>query len=109
MLTCISSVLPLPVALQKASFAGHRLIGLDLVAVAICRVELGNVGVQVGQQLVRVAEVAVEVDLGEEQAEILKILPPDRLGPAGADGLGVADDVLVVCEQNIAGELFALE
>ena len=39
----------------------------------------------------------------------MKILPPERLGAAGADGLGVANNVLVVLQQDIAGELLALE
>ena len=39
----------------------------------------------------------------------MEILPPERLGAAGADGLGVANNVLVVLQQDIAGELLALE
>ena len=45
----------------------------------------------------------------KEQAEVLEILPPERLGAAGADGLGVANNVFVVLQQDIAGEFLALE
>ena len=65
------------------------------------------------QQSLRVTEVAVEVDLGEEQRQILKVLPDDRFLAARdaplVQTLGVLDDVLVVFEQQLRGQLREIE
>ena len=52
----------------------------------------------------RVGEVPVEVDLGEQQRQILEVLPYDRRlrlrHPLGVDRQCVADDVVVVLQQG---------
>ena len=58
-------------------------------------------------------KVAVEVNLGEEQRQILEIFPDDRLFAARdapvVQALGVLDDVLVVFEQQLRGQLRQVE
>src|SRR5262249_6612118 len=71
-------------------------------------VEIAYEGVEVGQQLVRVTEEAVEVDLGEEEGQPLKILPANRVGPALVQLERVLDNVLVVTDQHIAVEFLQL-
>src|SRR5665254_14456 len=58
-------------------------------------------------------EIAVEVDLGEEQGQVLEVLPDDRLLAAReaplVQPLRVPDDVLVVFEQQLCGQLRQVE
>ena len=85
-----------------------RLVVRNLFLCRFSLIELGDVLVQVGQQLVGVTEEAVEVDFGEEQREVLEILPLQRLGSLLTERQRVLDDVLVVAEQRVAGELLVL-
>ncbi len=81
----------------SATVEGHDLVGLWLV-----RVINGHLRVQRREQCLGIAEVAVEVDLGEEQGQVLEILPDDRLlasrNPPLVQPLCVLDDVLVVLQ-----------
>ncbi|MGD1084262.1 MAG: hypothetical protein ABSA47_05840 [Verrucomicrobiota bacterium] len=86
-----------------------RNVGPDLVALSFAGVERSKMGIEVGQELPGVPEIAVQVDFGEKQTKVLEIFPADRVFSAGADGLGVANNVLVVGQQDITGELLALE
>ena len=111
--------MPLPVALQYASLVELRPgLGLlverrDLVGLWLVGVVGRYLSVQRLEQLLRVAEVAVEINLGEEQRQILEIFPDDRLLAARdapvVQPLGVLDDVLVVFEQQLCGQLRQVE
>src|SRR3546814_20909762 len=68
-------------------------------------IRLGLVGIARGDLLVNrfqqrgwIAEIAIEIDLGEEQRQVLEILPDDRRLAAGdaalIQALSVLDDVL---------------
>ena len=56
-------------------------------------------------------EIPVEIDFREQEGEILKVFPDDRVFAAEKAGfvqpLGVANDVLVVVEQLRDGEPWA--
>ena len=87
---------------------GRNLVGLGLV-----RVVGGHLRVQRREQRLGIAEVAVEVDLGEEQGQVLEVLPDDRLLAARdapfVQPLRVLDDVLVVLQQQLGGQLRQVE
>ena len=109
MLTCISSVLPLPVAFQKASLRrSASFIGGIWSVSSLVGVELLDKGVQVGKQFLGVTEKPVQVDLREEQRQPLEILPADRLIAPLVKSKRVLDDVLVVAQQHVAGKLLQL-
>ena len=88
---------------------GRLVEGRDLVGLRLVRVVGGDLRVQRREQRLRVAEVAVEVDLGEEQRQVLEVLPDDRLFAARdapiVQPLRVLDDVLVVFEQQLGRQL----
>ena len=119
MLACISSVLPLPVALQKASLLSCGQASAssskrrDLVGLGLVGVVGGDLRVQRREQRLGIAEVAVEVDFGEEQRQVLEVLPDDRLLAARdaplVQPLRVLDDVLVVLEQQLGRQLRQVE
>ena len=73
----------------------------------------GHLLVQRLAKLIRIAEVPVEIDLGEEQRQVLEILPDDRLlaarDPPLVQPLRVLDDVLVVLQQQLGGQLRQVE
>ena len=83
------------------------LVGLGLVRRCSAAIRC----VERREQRLRVAEVAVEVDLGEEQRQVLEVLPDDRLLAARdaplVQPLRVLDDVLVVLEQQLGRQLRA--
>ena len=103
--------MPLPVAIQKASLlsCGQASACLverrDLVGLGLVGVVGRDLRVQRREQRLRVAEVAVEIDLGEEQRQVLEVLPDDRLLAARDAPLvqpqRVPDDVLVVLQQQL--------
>ena len=65
-------------------------------------------GIDRSHQIARPIEIPVEIDFREQEGEILKVFPDDRVFAAEKAGfvqpLGVADDVLVVVEQLRGGE-----
>ena len=76
------------------------MVGLRLVFA-----ERGDARVQRREQRPRIAEPAVKVDLGEEQGEILEVVPDNR-GLAAGDALlvevgGDGDDRLIVLQQRL--------
>ena len=85
----------------------------DLVGLGLVGVVDGDLRVQRREQRLGVAEVAVEVDLGEEQRQVLEVLPDDRLLAARdaplVQPLRVLDDVLVVLEQQLGRQLRQVE
>ena len=92
---------------------GGLVEGRDLVGLGLVRVVGGHLRVQRREQRLGIAEVAVEVDLGEEQRQVLEVLPDDRLLAARdaplVQPLRVPDDVLVVFEQQLGGQLRQVE
>ena len=86
-----------------------RGVGGKLIPFRLVSIEGGELVVETGHQLVGVPEIAVEVNFGEQQPQILEVFPTDRLRPPGADGLGVADDVLIVGQQPVAVESLVRE
>ena len=111
---CMSSVLPLPVAIQKASLLRSCCVnGSTRLAAGTAFPDASSGGrdegaplieglhmlVQPTKQRLWVAEVPVEVDLGEQQGQVLEVLGievrPRMVAPLG-DAPPVADDVLVV-------------
>ena len=81
----------------------------DPVGLGLVRVVGGRLLVQLLEQRLGIAEVAVEVDLAEKQSQVLEILPDDRLlavrDPPFVQSLRVLDDVLVVFQQQFGGKL----
>ena len=75
----------------------------DPVTLGLALVAGGHLLVQIPEQRLGIAEVAVEVDLAEEQGQILEVLPDDRLIAAGyppvVQPLRVLDDVLIIFQQ----------
>ena len=111
MLTCISSVLPLPVAHPERELvelrpwiAGDDRTGRPVSLIGSCVVVRGDRSFRSIASWARVAEVAVEVDLGEQQRQVLEVLPGSASPSAGDRfaliGCGVGDDVLVVLLQQ---------
>ncbi len=71
---CISKVLPLPVAIQKATlFSSSNRYGSTWLGCYLAIVELLHLPVEIDQQRFRIAKIAVEIDLSEQQRQILKI------------------------------------
>ncbi len=66
-------------------------------------------GVEFGKERFHISEVPVQVDLGEQQGQVLEVLPADRFAPVGIDGLGMADDVLVVTPEFVVRQARVLE
>ena len=85
----------------------------DLVSLGLVRVVGGHLHVQLHEQCLRIAEVAVQVNLGEEQSQVLKILPNDRLlavgDPPFVQLLRVPDNVLIILQQQLGGQLRQVE
>src|SRR5208337_3011599 len=73
----------------------------------------GYLRVQCREQSLGFAEVAVQVDFGEEQRQVLEILPDDRViaarDAALVQPLSVPDNVLVVLQQQLGGQLRQVE
>ena len=120
MLACISSVLPLPVAHPEGELVELRPgLGRFVEAArsgrprACRRCRRRSAAFSAVEQRLRVAEVAVEVDLGEEQRQVLEVLPDDRLFAARDAPLvqpqRVPDDVLVVLQQQLGRQLRQVE
>jgi len=69
------------------------------------------VNVQVGEQLFRVAEVPIEINLGEEQRQVLEVLRVEE-GPGVVsplrDPLPMVHDVLVVGQKQIIRKIRSL-
>ena len=85
----------------------------DPVGLGLAFVAGGHLLVQIPEQRLGITEVAVEIDLAEEQRQVLEVLPDDRLVAAGdpplVQPLRVLDDVLVVFEQQLSGQLRQVE
>ena len=90
---------------RSVAFGGSLVERGDAVGLRLAFVECGDACVQRREQRTRVAEPAVEVDLGEEQGEVLEVLPDDR-GLAAGDALlveagGDGDDRLIVLKKRL--------
>ena len=85
-----------------------QLVGSYLVGHILALVECLDLGVQSLEQLVGCPTEAVQVELGEEQSQVLEVLPADGSCPPKVDRLGVTDDILVVGQQHIYVQLAAI-
>ena len=85
----------------------------DLVGLGLACVVGGHLRVQGGEQGLGIAEVAVQVDLAEEEGQVLEVLPDDRFfapgDPPFVQPLGMLDDVLVVLQKQFGGQLRQVE
>ena len=88
---------------------GIPLEGRDVVALRLVRIADSQLGVDRRQQRLGIAEVSVEIDLGEQQGQILEIFPHDRRlatrDPALVQPQCVLHDVLVVFEKQLSWQL----
>lgn len=79
------------------------------VALRFALVPDNNPFVQGRKQPLRVAEISIKVDFGEEEGQILEVLPDNRCLSARnsplVETLCVLDDILIVFEQELGGQL----
>jgi hypothetical protein len=74
-------------------------IGRHRAVIGVKTIKVGDISVEIGQQLIAVAKVAIQVDLGKEQGEPLIIFPHHRALAFGVDGLGVAHNIFFIAQQ----------
>ena len=90
-----------------------RIQGCDLVRLGLVHVPGCHLLVQPCQQGLRIPEVPVEIDLGEQQGQVLEVLPHHGLVAARkaplVEPLRVPDDVLVVLQQQFCRQLRQVE
>ena len=75
----------------------------DLVGFGFLHIVSCNLYVQLPEERIRITEIAVKIDLGKKQGEILKVFPDNRLLPACdtpfIEPHGVADNILIIFQQ----------
>jgi len=88
------------------------LVRLDPVDRRGIEVEPCDLPVERRQEALTVAEVAVEIDLGEEQRQVLEVLGQHALAVVAAplrDGAPMSHDVLVIGEQLVTRQMLTVE
>ncbi|MDT8441045.1 MAG: hypothetical protein RQ723_05260 [Desulfuromonadales bacterium] len=79
--------------------------GRDLITRRPALVEDCHMGIQGFKQSIGIGKITIQIDLGQQQRQILKILPRNPGFALAGDGLGVAEDILVISEQKIVIQL----
>ena len=111
MLACISSVLPLPVAIQNASLlsCGHASAASSNAAIwsasGLSALHTATCAFRSASSFLGSRKYLSRLDLAKEKRQVLEVLPDDRLlaaaDPPLVQSLRVLDDVLVVLQQQL--------